>query len=211
VSRARPGRLNNTLILTMSNWDLKKRWKKNELEKIIQFVQRGGFFTHKLSPFGLLKEGHIDLRGLLIEGSILKNIEFDNIDFSFSSFKSAWIEKVNFSDCIFSNVNFSNFADHDNKFENCSFLDCKFNNAVIGYKDRDFKNVPSQVVVYKEHNLSDLNLKWLIFLIVKSGMSILMPHLLKTVFLKGCLTTYGLGEVSLWFHMRLHSVCQKET
>lgn len=122
----------------MSSKDLKKRWKKNDREKINQLIQRGGFFTYKLSPFELLNEGYIDLRGLIVEGSTLKNIGFDNIDFSFSSFKSAWIEKVTFSNCIFSDVDFSNFADHGNKFENCSFLDCKFDNAVIGYKGSNF-------------------------------------------------------------------------
>jgi uncharacterized protein YjbI with pentapeptide repeats len=126
--------------------NLVTRWEENSIariasQKIFQLTQKGGRLFQEYSPFGLLETNMIDCRGFVTHGKPVKNSEFENVDFSYSNFKSTWIEKSIFKKCTFEAVDFSEIADHGNQFKDCTFLSCRFNKAAIGYSGSKFSNL----------------------------------------------------------------------
>ncbi len=127
----------------MSKLLLQSRWKENlqakkSFETIILSLVKGAVIIHNLSPFELLEKNILDFRGLFLDGIKIKKAIVEYADFSFSSFKTTWIENSVFNKCIFNNVNFSNFSDHGNRFIDCNFLSCKFIHSSIGYEGSNF-------------------------------------------------------------------------
>lgn len=128
----------------MSKNILAQRWQastsmKITTEKIMQIFQNGGELLPIFSPFELIGD-KLDFRGINVNDREIKNCVFNDIDFSFSSFKSTWIKNTKFHNCRFNKVDFSGFSDHGNLFDSCNFFDCKCNNAGIGYDGSTFNN-----------------------------------------------------------------------
>ncbi len=126
----------------MSKKDLIERWKidpqsKLVFKKIIDLITIGGKFQWENISIELV-EDKIDLRGFDLGGQKIVKSEFNNIDFSFSTFKNTWVESSSFEGCHFDKVDFSDFSDHGNFFKKCSFTDCKFNAAAIGFDGTNF-------------------------------------------------------------------------
>ncbi|GEP96526.1 pentapeptide repeat-containing protein [Chitinophaga cymbidii] len=124
--------------------DITKRWEIEHnmrivIEEVMQLFQSGGELQRKISSFGLI-EGKADFRGINAKGKRINKCLFENVDFSFSSFKSTWVENSKFDTCRFYKVDFSDFSDHGNMFKECVFIDCKFNKAGIGYNGSSFSN-----------------------------------------------------------------------
>lgn len=122
----------------MSNKSLKVRWEPVFMKGINSFLGKGGLLTDDLSPFEKSNGVLLDFRGIELNNLAIKNCRFENIDFSFSSFKSSWIENSSFKNCYFKDADFTKISDQGNKFEECIFFNCKFNNSGLGYKGSAF-------------------------------------------------------------------------
>lgn len=121
---------------------IRNRWSNEAefrfaFENIIKLIEIGGKVESDNIKLDLTN-GKLDLRGICLDGKKIKKMEFENIDFSFSSLKNSWIENSFFSKCDFNNVDFSDFSDHNNNFKECLFVGCKFNLAGIGYDGTKF-------------------------------------------------------------------------
>lgn len=109
----------------MKNNEIINRWKNiivNDILKNNTILSPFENFTNK-----------VDLRGISFKQEKLKGFTFNNIDFSHSSFKGAWLEKNEVKQSIFIDVDFSEISDKNNIFVECLFIRCKFNKSVIGY------------------------------------------------------------------------------
>lgn len=126
----------------MSQNKLIERW---ELDTDLQYTSnqinrlltKGGKLTSKSIPLDLI-DSKLDVRGLTLRGSIIKKLDVQQANFSFSSFSKCWIEKSTFDNCYFEKVDFSHFSDHNNVYHSCVFKDCKFNYAALGYDGTKF-------------------------------------------------------------------------
>lgn len=121
----------------MSKNNLIERWRsesllKNSLIKLTDKIKKGGKINSEFFPAEVV-EGKFDFRGVDMAQKTVKMCEFQNVDFSFSSFKNSWVENNIFENCRFSKVDFSDVSDHNNNFKGCFFSDCKFNSAAIGF------------------------------------------------------------------------------
>jgi uncharacterized protein YjbI with pentapeptide repeats len=98
--------------------------------KITELLKKGGKIQLE-APLLERMEGKIDLRGIGLDEKKIVNSEFNNFDFSFSTFTYSWIENSIFEKCHFYKVDFSNFSDHQNSFKECYFIDCKFTKTIF--------------------------------------------------------------------------------
>ncbi|WP_158960975.1 pentapeptide repeat-containing protein [Myroides fluvii] len=126
----------------MSKSKLIERWELDvnlyyAFNQINQLLTKGGKLTLKSVPLDLI-DGKLDVRGLKLNGNIIKKLDVQHADFSFSSFDKCWIEKSSFNNCYFEKVDFSHFSDHKNVFHSCVFKDCKFNYTALGYDGTKF-------------------------------------------------------------------------
>ncbi len=87
-----------------------------------------------LSPFGLI-HGRWDFRGFpFLEGERIRNISFNNIDFTSAQFRRADLIRCSFQNVLLSNASLDEVTDFDNQFENCEFFGTRILHSSIGHE-----------------------------------------------------------------------------
>jgi uncharacterized protein YjbI with pentapeptide repeats len=119
------------------------RWQdaagKDFVDRLTSMGRSGNGFIVSESPFGVLAEGLLDLRGLrLTEKAELRRVTFAPADFGAASWKGAWVERCTFNNAKFDGAGFQKMAELGNEFIDCSFLKSSFREAGLGYKGSRF-------------------------------------------------------------------------
>ncbi len=128
-----------------------ERWSDFKMEYsnlLIGLISKSTLFLDYL-PFKKTENGNFDLRGLnlkdvdvLVEnqGAKLKDIVFQNCDFSFSNFDNLRIERCQFINCIFVSVYCRDLYEIGNVFNHCTFQKVDFRRALIGNENSKFND-----------------------------------------------------------------------
>jgi len=119
------------------------RWQdaagKDFVDRLTSMGRSGNGFIVSESPFSVLAEGLLDLRGLrLTEKAELRRVTFAPADFGAASWKGAWVERCTFNNAKFDGAGFQKMAELGNEFIDCSFLKSSFREAGLGYKGSRF-------------------------------------------------------------------------
>lgn len=100
-------------------------------------------------PFIEKIEGFFDLRGIYYdEKTTLKNIELENIDFSYSNFNYLILADSKIENVLFNMCDCTEVLQYNCKFNNCQFIKSKFRNAGFGIDGGQYSNI-----VFKDSNL----------------------------------------------------------
>lgn len=124
---------------------LETRWQeaagKEFVDRLKLLGRSGNGFNVSESPFGIVKDGRLDLRGLRFSEKIeLRRVAFMPADFGGASLKGIWLERCAFNQSTFEGSSLRKIAEHGNAFTKCSFLKTSFQEAAIGYKGSRFES-----------------------------------------------------------------------
>lgn len=111
--------------------DYENRWnlrKKSFLS--ILFSRLNSKFIY--SPFGKVADLE-DFRGYSFAKNTIKNLEINNVDFSYANFSCVRFEGCTFKNVSFNQANMEGFKDHGNVFESCSFKSTNLSNSSLGF------------------------------------------------------------------------------
>lgn len=120
------------------------RWQdaagKEFVDRLVSMGRSGNGFSVSESPFGVIENELLDLRGLrFAEKAELRRVSFSPADFGAASWKGVWLERCTFNKAKFDGSGFQKIAEHGNEFIDCTFLKSSFREAAIGYKGSRFE------------------------------------------------------------------------
>ncbi|NJO92569.1 MAG: hypothetical protein HC831_29080 [Chloroflexia bacterium] len=124
---------------------LKNRWfssveSKNSLKKIFDALKKGKKVKNEYSPFGKLKNGFSDFRGINFIKRDINNAIFEDSDLSYCNFDGTWIKDSSFSNVLFERAILTNISELGNTFKNVLFKNCNFKGSFIGYNGSFYEN-----------------------------------------------------------------------
>lgn len=121
--------------------NIRERWKSKEGERYRDVLLKS-LSSSKPSPdYSVFGEvgGKRDLRGISLEGLMIKKSSFQNLDLSYSNLENAWIESSTFENVLFYKTNLRDASDHGNSFRTVQFFETDFRYSQLGYDGSRFE------------------------------------------------------------------------